>query len=115
MIHVITTGGTIGGLDSDLNKDASINIRRFLEAANLSTSFTIEKFLHKDSRDITEEDQCELSSKNQSFSIRTNLNHSRHLYDGKDSKLSWTSQFEENHCPGRIFYFRFLPSFGCTS
>lgn len=60
MIHVITTGGTIEGLDSELQENEPINIRSFLEAANLSKPFSIEKVLQKDSRDITEEDRANL-------------------------------------------------------
>lgn len=60
MIQVITTGGTIEGLDSDINKIEPKSIRSFLEAANLSTHFTIEEVFKKDSRDITEEDRANL-------------------------------------------------------
>ncbi|WP_300435488.1 asparaginase domain-containing protein [Christiangramia sp.] len=61
MIHIITTGGTIEGLDRDLNKNkATASIQDFLESANVSFQFIIEEAIRKDSRSITEEDRAKL-------------------------------------------------------
>lgn len=60
-IHIITTGGTIEGLDYTLDKDAPKNIpvqiKKFLESANISSDYSIENAFSKDSRFITEEDR----------------------------------------------------------
>jgi L-asparaginase len=62
MIHIITTGGTIEGFDytekenAELEKD-KVLIREFLQSANISFPYIIEKAFAKDSRFITEEDR----------------------------------------------------------
>ena len=64
MIHILTTGGTIEGLDNDQKHNArKISIRNFLEAANVSFSFSIEEVFQKDSRSITFEDREYLADK----------------------------------------------------
>lgn len=61
MIHIITTGGTIEGLDyknsKNEKKQSKIAIAEFLEAANISLPYIIEKAFAKDSRSITDEDR----------------------------------------------------------
>lgn len=61
MIHIITTGGTIGGLDYDEEKNESgedkISIEDFFRSANVSLPYSIENALNKDSRFITEDDR----------------------------------------------------------
>lgn len=62
MIHIITTGGTIEGFDytekenAELEKD-KVLIREFLQSANISFPYIIEKVFAKDSRFITDEDR----------------------------------------------------------
>lgn len=58
MIHILSTGGTIEGLDYNQKQTGTkISIRDFLESANVSFSFTIEEVFQKDSRSITLEDR----------------------------------------------------------
>ncbi|TPN87312.1 asparaginase domain-containing protein [Aquimarina algicola] len=61
MIHIITTGGTIEGLDysekNSQNQESKISIENFFRPANVSFSYTIESVLNKDSRSITDEDR----------------------------------------------------------
>ena len=65
MIHIITTGGTIEGLDIDLKvkdpKDGGVSIKDFLKAANVTLPFTIENAFKKDSREITDDDREKLT------------------------------------------------------
>lgn len=60
-IKIITTGGTIEGLDYDneLDKPSIINnqIQRFFEIANVQFDYTFEYAFSKDSRFITEKDR----------------------------------------------------------
>ena len=61
MIHIITTGGTIEGLDYDSEKNQTqenkISIEDFFRSANVSFSYSIENVLNKDSRFITDDDR----------------------------------------------------------
>ena len=61
MIHIITTGGTIEGLDYETEenetKEIRISIEDFFKSANVSFSYFIESVLDKDSRFITDEDR----------------------------------------------------------
>ena len=58
MIHILTTGGTIEGLDYDQEQGGrKISLRNFLKAANVSFSFSIEEVFQKDSRSITFQDR----------------------------------------------------------
>lgn len=58
MIHIITAGGTIEGLDKELrNKEAAVSIKGFLESANISFQYIIEETFKKDSRSITFDDR----------------------------------------------------------
>ena len=61
MIYIITTGGTIEGLDyenqENEKKQSKRTIAEFLESANVSFSYIIEKVFNKDSRSITNEDR----------------------------------------------------------
>lgn len=61
MIHIITTGGTIEGLDYETkrseNQESRIFIQDFFRSANVSFSYSIENVLNKDSRSITDEDR----------------------------------------------------------
>ena len=61
MIHIITTGGTIEGLDYETEenqtKENKISIEDFFRSANVSFSYSIENVLDKDSRFITDEDR----------------------------------------------------------
>lgn len=72
MIHIITTGGTIEGLDYETkkieNQEARISIQDFFRSANVSFSYSIEKVLNKDSRSITNEDRQLLVDKIKSTS-----------------------------------------------
>ena len=72
MIHIITTGGTIEGLDYETkkieNQKARISIQDFFRSANVSFSYSIEKVLNKDSRSITNEDRQLLVDKIKSTS-----------------------------------------------
>jgi len=64
MIHIITTGGTIEGLDKNLHKsEATVSIQNFLESANISSEYIIEEAFKKDSRSITEGDRAILIKK----------------------------------------------------
>lgn len=61
MINIITTGGTIEGLDYDKEKDKTqenrVSIEDFFKSANVSFSYSIENVLSKDSRLITDDDR----------------------------------------------------------
>lgn len=61
MIHIITTGGTIEGLDYETeenqNNENRISIEDFFKSANVSFSYSLENVLDKDSRFITDEDR----------------------------------------------------------
>ena len=64
MIKILTTGGTIEGLDSDLGiSNRKVSIQKFLENALVSFSYTIENVLVKDSRLICETDLEKLFQK----------------------------------------------------
>jgi len=64
MIHIITTGGTIEGLDKNLHKsEATASIQDFLESANISSEYIIEEAFQKDSRYLTDEDRAILIKK----------------------------------------------------
>lgn len=61
MIHIITTGGTIEGLEYDNEKNkpqyVSVQIKDFLKAANVSFEYVINDVFNKDSRLITNGDR----------------------------------------------------------
>jgi L-asparaginase len=61
MIHIITTGGTIEGLDYNEEKNKTggnqISIEDFFRSANVSFQYSIENVLNKDSRFITNVDR----------------------------------------------------------
>ena len=61
MIHIITTGGTIEGLDYNKKENApnevGISIKTFLNSANVKFDYTIEEAFNKDSRFITDDDR----------------------------------------------------------
>jgi L-asparaginase len=61
MIRIITTGGTIDGLDYDIDSTQTENavslIPTFLEKARISTPYNLDTAFSKDSRFITEEDR----------------------------------------------------------
>ncbi|MGB5820351.1 MAG: asparaginase domain-containing protein [Saonia sp.] len=67
MIHIITTGGTIEGLEYDDPENKSdgetISISDFLDSANVSLQYTINNAFQKDSRFITPKDRIELAEK----------------------------------------------------
>ena len=67
MIHIITTGGTIEGLDYETEenqtKENGISIEDFFRSANVSFSYSVESVLNKDSRSITDEDRKLLVAK----------------------------------------------------
>lgn len=66
MIHIITTGGTIEGLDyvDDKGiKKSNVTIIDFLESANIEFKYTIESVFKKDSRAITDNDREQLVRK----------------------------------------------------
>ena len=59
MIHILTTGGTIEGLDYEDDRGitkSNITIKDFLESANVDFNYTIESVFKKDSRAINEND-----------------------------------------------------------
>jgi L-asparaginase len=61
MIHIITTGGTIEGLDyeaeKNINQENKISIEDFMRSANVSFPYIIDNVLDKDSRFITDDDR----------------------------------------------------------
>ena len=58
MIHILSTGGTIEGLDRGQNQPGrKISLKNFLKNANVSFPFAIEEIFAKDSRSITFEDR----------------------------------------------------------
>jgi L-asparaginase len=67
MIKILTTGGTIGGLEYANTEDKSskdtIDISRFLEVANISEGYSLEHLFDKDSRHITLKDRCTRNDK----------------------------------------------------
>ena len=77
MIHIITTGGTIEGLDyekpKNKTKQGKIWIREFLISANVSFPYIIEKAFAKDSRSITDEDRKFLLKKIKASNVQNIL------------------------------------------
>lgn len=66
MIYILTTGGTIEGLDYTDNKSAKSSctiIQDFLRSPNIDFVYTIESVFKKDSRDITDKDRELLAQK----------------------------------------------------
>ena len=66
MIAILTTGGTIEGLDyidGKVKTNSNISIKDFLTAANVDFEYTIESVFKKDSRAINESDREQLVSK----------------------------------------------------
>tara|TARA_B100001179_G_scaffold231003_1_gene219871 strand:+ start:3116 stop:3601 length:486 start_codon:yes stop_codon:yes gene_type:complete len=60
LIHILTTGGTIEGLDYVDGQgvtQSNITIQGFLEKANIDFDYTIESVFKKDSRAINENDR----------------------------------------------------------
>lgn len=66
MIKILTTGGTIEGLDyvdeSGIT-NSNVSLIDFFEGANISFDYSIESVFKKDSRDIDENDRATLVSK----------------------------------------------------
>ncbi|WP_421810745.1 asparaginase domain-containing protein [Flagellimonas sp.] len=91
MIHIITTGGTIEGLEyaSEEHKPryVSVKIRDFLKAANVSFEYEINDAFNKDSRFITLEDRKLLARK-----IET-INHKRILITHGTITMVETAKF----------------------
>lgn len=79
MIHILTTGGTIEGLDYVNDNGITISnvvINDFLENANVDFKYTIESVFKKDSRAITENDREQLVRKiNQSDATKFLITH----------------------------------------
>tara|TARA_R110002124_G_scaffold251205_4_gene416424 strand:+ start:6449 stop:6940 length:492 start_codon:yes stop_codon:yes gene_type:complete len=73
MIHILTTGGTIDGLDyenlSDKPEHIHFGIESFFKVANTSFKYKIDRVFEKDSRFITDADRKELSEKIKSSTI----------------------------------------------
>ncbi len=66
MIHILTTGGTIEGLDyiDDSGITSSnVGIKDFLDKANVNFQYNIESIFKKDSRAITDDDRKLLANK----------------------------------------------------
>ncbi|MCG2459452.1 asparaginase domain-containing protein [Flavobacteriaceae bacterium F89] len=67
MLHILTTGGTIEGLDyneKDRGREKSnFSIKAFLEAANVSFQYNIEEVFTLDSRFISQEHRESLANK----------------------------------------------------
>lgn len=66
MIYILTTGGTIEGLDNTDNKSVKSSctiIQDFLRSPNVEFAYTIESVFKKDSRDITDKDRELLARK----------------------------------------------------
>ena len=67
MIHIITTGGTIEGLEYEKEENTprstSIKIEDFLKTPKLSFDFEIDEAFSKDSRFITFQDRTQLVEK----------------------------------------------------
>jgi L-asparaginase len=66
MIYILTTGGTIEGLDYVDGKgitQSNISIQGFLDKANTGFDYTIESVFKKDSRAITDDDREQLVCK----------------------------------------------------
>ncbi|TGV03355.1 asparaginase domain-containing protein [Flavivirga rizhaonensis] len=66
-IHILTTGGTIGGLEYqdtiDKPEHIDMDIENFFKSANVSFEYEIDKVFDKDSRFITDENRKVLSEK----------------------------------------------------
>ena len=65
MIHIITTGGTIGGADLDLTEEATkiVDISDIIQRMNVSFDYRVDPVFYKDSRAITKEDRELLAEK----------------------------------------------------
>lgn len=61
LIHILTTGGTIEGLEykdaRDIPEKKPLDIECFFKAAHVSFDYRIERILYKDSRFITDADR----------------------------------------------------------
>ncbi|RZN76279.1 MAG: asparaginase, partial [Winogradskyella sp.] len=79
MIHIMTTGGTIEGLDYLDNEGitkSNVSIKDFLERANINFKYIIENVFRKDSRSITKDDRELLVRKiNQSNATKILVTH----------------------------------------
>jgi L-asparaginase len=79
MIHILTTGGTIEGLDYVNDNGITISnvvINDFLENGNVDFKYTIESVFKKDSRAITKNDREQLVRKiNQSDATKILITH----------------------------------------
>ena len=66
-VHIITTGGTIEGLEYNTLEHGpavlTATIQDFLKDANISIKYTLEKAFQKDSRFITSEDRLLLAER----------------------------------------------------
>lgn len=66
-IRILTTGGTIGGLEyenmDNRSEEKSVNISSFLKSVNPSFQYKIEVVLNKDSRFIDEQDRKLIAEK----------------------------------------------------
>lgn len=67
MLVILTTGGTIEGVDCNTENiepnDSNVSVGNFIDAANVSFPYTIEKVFKKDSRFITQGDRENLVAK----------------------------------------------------
>lgn len=66
MIHILTTGGTIEGLDYENNNGittSNVSLQDFLNNAKVSFEYSIESVFKKDSRDIDENNRKLLADK----------------------------------------------------
>ena len=66
MIYIITTGGTIGGLDykpDEKKTNSLVSIGSFLENANVSFEYRIDPVLDKDSRSLDIDDRNLIAEK----------------------------------------------------
>ncbi|WP_289038546.1 asparaginase domain-containing protein [uncultured Zobellia sp.] len=84
MIHIITTGGTIEGLDYETieskNQKRKISIEDFFRSANVSFSYSVESVLNKDSRSITDEDRQLLVDKIRAIGAKKNSINPRYFH-----------------------------------
>jgi len=73
-ILIITTGGTIEGLDYDTEQSkpqfVNTKIKEFIESANVSFDFVVDDAFNKDSRFITSEDRNVLLQKIESSDVK---------------------------------------------
>jgi len=111
MITILTTGGTIEGLDyvGDKGiKKTNVSISDFLKSANVNFEYTIQSVFKKDSRDITIKDLNLLENRiKESNANKILITHGTFTM-GRYRKIFRETQLRKNHRFGWVFHIRVI-------